>query len=129
MPKLMASVAGDGGDPAGKFRAVPQQPQSAVTANKGFLRGFLGQRGIAEAAPGHGKDPAFMAFHELAITLGVAAPHGCHGGLIFLARPDHFNGLHLTARQPQKEIVTDFSTRGRSKGRENWKGDGNRLTD
>jgi hypothetical protein len=47
-----------------------------------------------------------MTLDELPITFGVTGAHGGHGGLILLAGPDHFDIVHLTARQQQRRIVT-----------------------
>jgi hypothetical protein len=91
--------AGDGAHPTGKFRAVAQQPQPAVSADERLLRHVLRERGVAKAAPGHGKDAAFVAFHEFAVAFRVAAPHGGHGGFVLLGGAGRFGGDHLTARQ------------------------------
>ena len=81
-------VPGDGGDPAGKFRAVAQQPEPAIAADEGLLRRLLRQRGVAEPAPGHGEHAPFMALDQFAVALGIAAAHRRHRCRI-LARMVH----------------------------------------
>ena len=98
-PQIDGGMAGDGGDPRGKFRAVAEQPQTPVAADERLLRRLLGQRGIAEPAPRDGIHAPLVALDEFAVAFRVAAPHGGHGGFVLLRAAGHF-GLHnLTGRQ------------------------------
>ena len=109
-----AGVDGDAADdcvdPAGKFRAVAEQPQPPIRADKCLLRGFLRQRGVAEATPCDGKYSTFVTFDEFAVAFRIAASNGGHGGFVLLrgliCAVCHFGWSHLTARQPRREIVT-----------------------
>ncbi len=76
--EVESDTAGDGGDPAGEFRAVAQQPQPPVTANERLLRGFFGERGVAQTAPGDGEDEPFMAFHQFTVSLQIAITNCGH---------------------------------------------------
>jgi hypothetical protein len=75
-------VAGDGADPGGEFRAVAEQRQAAVGADKGFLGSFFRQRGVAQAAPGDGIDAALVTLDQLAVARDVALAHGGDGLLV-----------------------------------------------
>jgi len=108
--KVDGEAAGNRVDPTGKFRAVTQQPQLPICADERFLRDVLRERGVTKPAPRNGIDAAFVAFDEFAVTLGITAAHGGHGGFVLLCAGigvvGHFDWFHLTARQPQREIVT-----------------------
>jgi hypothetical protein len=82
--EIDGDAAGDGVDPAGKFRAVAEQPQPPIRADERLLRGFFRERGVTEAAPRDGKHAAFVAFDEFAVAFGIAASHGGHGGFVLL---------------------------------------------
>ena len=60
-PQIDCGMAGNGGDARGEFRAVAKQPQSPVAADESLLRCLLGQRSMAEPAPGNREHPPLVA--------------------------------------------------------------------